>query len=485
MMDKEKNKPGPVKTSPKKVTKSARRIPQSKEIEELRIRLAEAEETLNAIRQGEVDALVVSAPHGEQIYTLTGAEHPYRVFFETMNEGGAVISTDGVILSCNSSFAELIGNQIEKCPGTSFYDFITPEKRVEIEGLIRSVCKTEGAACPVALRKEAALLASGGRKVPVQMAVSVKHDFDETHICIVVTDLTVQKQAEKELRKAHDTLEIKVRERTAELERSKKLLQAQNEELSVNQEELRTQNEELFAIQDELENSNHKLIEANMELEAFTYSVSHDLRAPLRHVSSFATIVLEDYADKLDETGKAHLTRIRNGSEKMTRLIDDLLNFSQISKLEVKRGQVDMSALASLIIANLRGDGPGRKVEINIKDGITASADHKLMDIVLTNLLGNAWKFTSKTDNAKIEFGAVLETVTGKIAYYVRDNGAGFNPDYKDKMFRPFQRLHSDKDFEGTGIGLAIVERIIRRHGGKIWAEGDIGKGATVYFTLG
>jgi signal transduction histidine kinase len=221
----------------------------------------------------------------------------------------------------------------------------------------------------------------------------------------------------------------------------------------------------------------------NKELEAFIYSVSHDLRAPIRAMSGFANILAEDYADKLDEQAKSHLARIKAGSEKATRLIDDLLRLSKISRQDMDVAEMDLSGKASSVIADLREANPGRKVEVDIKPDLKASADARLMELVLSNLLGNAWKFTSRTDNALIEFGAAEKD--GQAAYYVKDNGAGFDQAYAEKMFWPFQRLHSDDEFEGTGIGLTIVERVIRRHGGNIWAEGEVGKGATIYFALG
>ena len=166
----------------------------------------------------------------------------------------------------------------------------------------------------------------------------------------------------------------------------------------------------------------------------------------------------------------------------MSRLIDDLLNLSSISRQEIQRREVNVSEIAASIVAELREAHPGRSVEVDIKEGLTAFADRGLIEIVLSNLLGNAWKFTAKTEHARIEFGTIEQD--GKIIYYVRDNGAGFDQKYAGKMFLPFHRLHSESAFEGTGIGLAIVDRIIRRHGGKVWAEGIEGKGATIYFSL-
>jgi len=233
----------------------------------------------------------------------------------------------------------------------------------------------------------------------------------------------------------------------------------------------------------ELEMRNLELEDKNKELEAFVNSISHDLRAPVRHMSSFARILLEDYAVKLDDQGKDYLKHIQLGSDKMTKLINDLLNLARLSGQEAKRTAIDMSALAASVVSELREGDLVRSVEISIENGLIASADQSLTEIVLSNLIGNAWKFTSKTAKARIELGTIEKD--GKTVYYVKDNGAGFNPQYAATMFQPFRRLHSGEEFEGTGVGLAIVERIIRKHDGKVWAEGEVGKGATVYFNLG
>ncbi len=220
----------------------------------------------------------------------------------------------------------------------------------------------------------------------------------------------------------------------------------------------------------------------NRELGSFIYSVAHDLRGPLRAIFGFSEIMMKELTDKLDEKGKRYLSRILDGTEKMSRLIDDLLNLSNISRQEVQRREVNMSAIAASVVAELREAYPDRNVEVDTNGDITAIADPGLIEVVLSNLIGNAWKFTAKTDRARIELGTVGQD--GKIIYYVRDNGVGFDQKYTGKMFWPFHRLHSETEFEGTGIGLAIVDRIISRHGGKVWAEGIEGKGATIYFSL-
>ncbi len=251
---------------------------------------------------------------------------------------------------------------------------------------------------------------------------------------------------------------------------------------------IRMRNEQdVLKLSEDMAARNVELETVNKELESFIYSISHDLRAPIRTMSGFAKIMVEEYTVRIDAQGKDYLSRILRGAEKMTRLIDDLLHLSKISRQAVERTEVDMSKIASSIVAELRESAPGRSVEVNIAEGLTALADPRLIKIVLSNLFGNAWKFTSKTENARIEFATLSrgeKSFAPTTVYYIKDNGAGFNPEYTEKMFLPFHRLHSDKEFEGTGIGLTIVERIIHRHGGRVWAEGEKGKGATLYFTL-
>jgi len=219
----------------------------------------------------------------------------------------------------------------------------------------------------------------------------------------------------------------------------------------------------------------------NKELEMFAYSISHDLRAPLRSINGFSQALLEDYEDKLDEEGKDYLLRLRAASQRMSVYIDAILKLSRLGRAEVKQEEIDLSALVQDIAKDLKESEPARDVEFIIEEGVTAIGDRTLLRVVLENLVGNAWKFTSNQENAKIEFGIYNSKPP---IYFVRDNGCGFDMKYIDKLFTPFQRLHSDAEFEGTGVGLASSQRIIRRHGGNIWAESAVGKGATFYFTL-
>jgi len=222
---------------------------------------------------------------------------------------------------------------------------------------------------------------------------------------------------------------------------------------------------------------------ANEELEAFAYSVSHDLRAPLRGIDGFSQAVLEEYSESLDETGRDYLVRLRSASQRMGHLIDDMLSLSRVSRFELTREQMDLSAIATSLSIELQEREPDRDVEFVIHDGVTALGDFRFLSIVLENLLANAFKFTSKSATARIEFGR--ELIDGENVYFVRDDGVGFDMTYAEQLFVPFQRLHTATEFPGSGIGLATIRRIIARHGGRVWAHGEIDRGATMYFTLG
>ena len=261
-------------------------------------------------------------------------------------------------------------------------------------------------------------------------------------------DITARKDAEREtLRRAREiqalnaTLEQRVRQRTVHLE------------------------------------------QANKNLAAFTYTAAHELRTPLRGISGFAEALAEEYGDRLDETGRGYAGRIQAASGHMAAVLDDLQQLAGVSRAEINLREVDLSAEVTTICDQLRSRDPGRRVRVTVEDGVRVAADRALIRTVLKNLLDNAWKFTAGREHATIEF-ATTPVGDAPICCYVRDNGAGFDPAYGDKLFTPFQRLHAATEFPGTGIGLAIVRRIIDRHGGRTWAEGGIDRGATIYFTL-
>ena len=283
---------------------------------------------------------------------------------------------------------------------------------------------------------------AGSGQTPTVAAMRVAEmdwEGEPAHI-VSLRDVTARKQAEDELARYRQHLEELVQQRTAELSA------------------------------------------ANSELESFSYSVSHDLRAPLRGLSGFTQALLEDYTDKLDEQGKHYLSRISAASQRMGELIDDMLTLSRATRSEMQRETVDLSAAAREVAAALKEDQPEREVEFAIADGLEVTGDKRLLEAVLENLLRNAWKFTSGHARAIIEFGVTQGE--DEQVYFVRDDGAGFDMAYADKLFGAFQRLHSAEEFPGTGIGLATVQRIVRRHGGRVWAESEVEKGATFYFTL-
>jgi PAS domain S-box-containing protein len=259
-------------------------------------------------------------------------------------------------------------------------------------------------------------------------------------IFILTLDITERRKAEEEIRRLNAELEQRVIERTSQLEA------------------------------------------ANKELEAFSYSVSHDLRAPLRGIDGWSQALLEDYGGQLDEQGQTYLNRVRSETQRMGQLIDDMLELSRITREEMRTGRVSLSTIARTIAAQLQESEPKRHIEFDIQPGLIAHGDARLLDVALSNLLSNAFKFTGKIPNAHIEFGQT--EMQGERVFFVRDNGAGFDMAFAKKLFGAFQRMHKPSEFPGTGVGLAIVQRIIHRHRGRVWAESTVNHGATFYFTL-
>lgn len=234
--------------------------------------------------------------------------------------------------------------------------------------------------------------------------------------------------------------------------------------------------------EEQLEQHAARLKDANRELEAFSYSVSHDLKAPLRSICGFSDVLLQDFGTRLDEEVRGYLQRIRLSGQRMTQLVDDLLSLSRLTIVELHREEVDLSALAHTVAEDVTTNSPGRSIKFTIAPKMRASCDARLMRIVLENLFANAAKFTSDRESARIEFGSAVEG--GKCVYFARDNGAGFDMALAHDLFTPFKRLHEQSRFPGNGIGLATVRRIIHRHGGTIWAESTVGEGAKFSFTL-
>jgi signal transduction histidine kinase len=271
-----------------------------------------------------------------------------------------------------------------------------------------------------------------------------------------------------------------------EIERATRELEASNRQAAGEVAERRRAEEEVLRLNAELETRvsqrTTELQSTNAELEAFCYSVSHDLRAPLRSIDGFSQALLEDFLKDVPEEAQRYLARIRASTQRMGQLIEDLLNLSKVSRGELARRDVDVGEIARQVFADLQQRDPARKVEVSVWDGMQANADPRLLRAALENLIGNAWKFSAKAEHARVEVGLLRDGE--QASFFVRDNGAGFDMRYADKLFGAFQRLHSASEFQGTGIGLATVQRIVHRHGGRIWADATPGKGAVFFFTL-
>lgn len=356
---------------------------------------------------------------------------------ESSDDAIVSMDLDGVIATWNIGAEKIYGYSAEEVIGTSIVRLIPAERREE-ELHILSLARRGGKLHHFeTLRRTKA-----GQWIDVSVTASPLKDESGQVVGVskVGRDITERKVTEKKLEELNETLELKVAERTKQLE------------------------------------------VANKELESFSYSVSHDLRAPLRGIAGFTQILKDNYGSTLDEKAQEYLSRVLAATDRMGVLIDDMLALSRVTRNDFTPQQIDLRVLARGIVENLRHSSPDREVEIIISEGMTTQGDPRLLTILLENLLGNAWKFTSKVPHARIELSS--ETDGDDRIFCLRDNGAGFDLRYADKIFAPFHRLHTVTEFPGTGIGLAIVQRIVHRHGGRIWAEGEVGRGATFHFTI-
>lgn len=386
-----------------------------------------------------VSLIAEVAERAQAEQALRESEERYRGLID-ISPVAILLNRGNRFVFANKAAIDLIGaSSADEIIGKSPFDIFHSDYHEQVRQRIES--QLHGERAPLVEKR---IVRIDGTMRDCEVAAAPISEEKGIAIQVVLHDVTERKRAEEEIRKLNAELEERVAQRTAQLEAS------------------------------------------NRELEAFSYSVSHDLRSPLRAIDGFSDALLKQYIDVLDARGQDYLRRVRAAAQRMAQLIDDILGLSRATRVEINRQDIDMSAMSLGILDALRESQPERKAEITVEQGMVVSADPHLLRIALENLLGNAWKFTARRDVAHIDVGAIRDQESGQgRVYYVRDNGAGFNPEYADKLFSPFQRLHSESEFAGTGIGLALVQRILRKHGGSIWAESAVDEGAAFFFTLG
>jgi PAS domain S-box-containing protein len=387
-------------------------------------------------------AVLEPKPNEAALRDSAGSEEPNRGLLEAVPDAMVVVDARGDIVLLNTRAEEqfgyphneLVGRQVASMIPEGFAERLTADANRSIRDALADEI---GTVIELSGRRK------DGSRFPIEIMLSRSKSAEGTTITAAIRDITARKHAEALLLEKMD--------------------------------ELRRSNQELRSLAE-------SAAAANRELEAFAYSVSHDLRAPLRTLDGFSQVLLEDYSETLDEEGRDSLNRIRAASQRMGSLIDDMLALSQVTRRPITIERVDLSQMAREIIAGLREQEPHRQVEFIASPALMAATDEALVRIALTNLLDNAWKFTGKRAIARIEFGIAEQA--GQQVYFVRDNGAGFDMAYATKLFGAFQRMHSSAEYKGTGIGLATVLRIMQRLGGKVWAAAVLDRGATIYFQL-
>ncbi|MET0404196.1 MAG: PAS domain S-box protein [Cystobacter sp.] len=365
------------------------------------------------------------------------SEQRFRLILEAAQEGIWMLDSEGRTTYVNHYLARMLGYRVEEMLGQHAFAFTHERLHPRISRHLERRAQGRAAVLDIELRHK------DGQTVWAQLSTNPLRDDEGRFLgaLATITDITQRREAEQQVRRLNEELERRIAERTAQLELS------------------------------------------NRELETFAYSVAHDLRAPLRAISSFSQALSEDCPGQLDPTGNDYLQRIRAAAHRMSELIDGILTLSRVTSADFQESDVHLSTLARAVSEQLQRGQPTRTVRLRIQEGLDDRGDSRMLRSVLENLLGNAWKFTRERAVAEIEFGLLPDAGARRI-YFVRDNGAGFDMEYQARLFGVFQRLHGAHEFEGNGVGLATVRRIIHRHGGRVWAEGTVGQGATFFFTL-
>ena len=371
---------------------------------------------------------------------LKESEEKFRSITVAANDAIIMMDNDGKVVFWNAAAEAMFGYPAAEAEGNELHRLIVPMRFYEAYRKGFEEFRATGTGTVIGKKLELTALRKDGAEYPIEASMAAVKLHDTWNVIGILRDITERKQAEDKINELNRNLEQRVTERTLQLEA------------------------------------------ANKELEAFSYSVSHDLRTPLRAIDGFSRILLDDYTGKLDDEGKRLLQVVRDNTSRMGQLIDDILKFSRASRVEITTSEIDMNGLASEVVEELKPSVAGYKLQVEIEPIPSSIGDRAMMRQVFVNLLSNAIKFSSSREPAIIKVGGSIEG--DEAIYYVRDNGIGFDMQYADKLFGVFQRLHSARDYEGTGIGLSIVKRIITRHGGRVWAEGKLNEGATIFFTL-
>ncbi len=446
-------------------------------IDDLERRLADAEETLRAIRSGEVDGLVVSTAAGEQVYTVEGANAPYRFLVEEMTEGALMLLEDGTIVYANTRFAELTGEPLESVTGSFVQRFFS-----DLEKVTASIKRAHTGG----IREELQLKVKDGPPRAVQFSLFPLHPGKTEGFAAIVTDLTRQKVAERELRDSAEQLETRVRNRTAELTRANEILVAEMIERKRIEAQLRQAEKLLSQKALHLEKLVHErtasLAEMVGELEAFSYSMVHDLRAPLRAMDGFAKLLDEEFGDNVGPRGKDYIRRIVGAARRLDELIQDALNYTKIAGGNLRSEPVDTDTVVREIIEsypNLRAHRDNIRIESPLPRVV---ANPALLTQCIANLLDNGVKFVLPGKSPQIIISATPKRDCVRLNFL--DNGIGIQPHARDRIFQMFERLHGPQQYEGTGIGLAIVRKGVQRMGGKTGVDSTVGEGSCFWIEL-